>query len=98
MLEEKWYYYLDDVKYGPLAEKDLRGKFEQKELDYYTLVWKDSMASWLPAHKIKAFVKVLDLPKDFEPNSQKVSKQKIILSLFSLVSLVALVYIFINNF
>lgn len=98
MLEEKWYYYLDDVKFGPLTEKELKEKFVKKELEYCTLIWKDGMSSWLPVHKIKTFVEVLDLPEDFEPKSAKVSKQKVILGLFSLVCLVALVLIFTNNF
>lgn len=98
MLEKKWYYYLNEIKHGPFTENDLKEKFKNRELEHYTLIWKDGMISWLPAHKVESFVEVLDLPEDFYPTKAKFSKQKVFFALFTLACLVTLVFIGVNNF
>lgn len=98
MTDKKWFYYLDEHKYGPLTEDALKEKFKNKELEDYTLIWKDGMASWLPAHKVNIFIECLDLPEEIQPKKAKFPIGRLFFAIFTLACFAILVFLAINKF
>jgi hypothetical protein len=91
-----WFYYVNNEKIGPITEDKLLNKFKNNELEYYTLIWKDGMTSWLPAHRVSTFKGILTLPEDF--NAKKgISKQVILLSSLALILIISILMLSVLN-
>ncbi|SHH79368.1 protein of unknown function [Clostridium grantii DSM 8605] len=90
-----WFYYINNEKFGPITEDGLKNKFKNKEIDFCTLIWKDGMTNWLPAHRVSSFKTLLDLPKDFEQNKQGPNNQALVaLSLIVICIIFLLLFVF----
>ncbi|GAA0181210.1 hypothetical protein SH2C18_37730 [Clostridium sediminicola] len=98
MIEKKWFYYLNEHKYGPLSENELKEKFKMKELEHITLIWKDGMTSWLPAHKVDIFLECLNLPEEFKLKKAKLSIQKLFFVILTLACVSILAFLAISKF
>src|SRR5690349_25171905 len=48
-----WYYAQDDEQKGPISGTDLRQLASSGKLSAEDLVWKEGMAEWVPAQKVK---------------------------------------------
>lgn len=62
MTTTTWYYALDDEPQGPVPTFDLLERIANRRLSRESLVWKDGMADWRPAHEIAELVSLLPPP------------------------------------
>ena len=56
MQAEKWYYSLNGRRFGPISATDLRLLGQNGTLDSEDLVWKEGLADWVPASRIKGLI------------------------------------------
>lgn len=55
MLENDWYYILNDREEGPVSEKELIDKISQGEISPCTPVFRETMTRFTPAFKVEPF-------------------------------------------
>jgi len=53
MTEDKWYYYRNDERVGPVSFKELKGLAESEELGPDDLVSRPGMTEWIPARDVE---------------------------------------------
>ena len=70
----EWFYTVDGkTKYGPVSSAQLKGLANSAHLQPTDLVWKEGMAQWVPAGKLKGLFSssavdaVAAVPKPYEP-------------------------------
>lgn len=53
--EPVWHYSMNERKYGPFTEADLRERFREGELNRHGYLWRPGMDDWRPATQVTEF-------------------------------------------
>lgn len=67
-MEAKWHYNHDGVNHGPITGQQLKAFANDGTVTRDTLIWKEGMAEWLPAKRIKDLFPATTAPPPPAPN------------------------------
>jgi predicted Zn finger-like uncharacterized protein len=57
--ESVWHVVVDQDQVGPLTAAEVRQRFQAKQIDAETYIWKEGFADWLPLNQVDTFAALL---------------------------------------